>query len=262
MSIAMIERPQSREAEEGESKSSAELIYTAVGSDDDVAIRAAVESTIPSDYLGLPLASYRISPQGNGIWEVVARYDSREPDPDESQYTFDTGGGTQHITQSISTVASYDSEGGTAPNFKQAIGVSTDSVEGVDITVPVFNFTETHIIADTLVTGTYKLALFALTGQVNNAAFKGFAAGEVLFLGASGSKRGTDDWEITFRFAASPNVTGLTIGDITGVAKKGWEYLWIRYADAEDEHTLVKQPVAAYVEQVYQYGDFSGLGIS
>ena len=32
----------------------------------------------------------------------------------------------------------------------------------------------------------------------------GLAAGECLFLGASGSKRGEDDWEIAFRFAASP----------------------------------------------------------
>ena len=79
--------------------------------------------------------------------------------------------------------------------------------------------------------------------------------------GLPGSKRGTDDWEITYRFAASPNVTGLAVGPITGIAKKGWEYLWVRYADAEDEHVLVKRPIAAYVEQVYELGNFAGLGI-
>ncbi|MFN4261629.1 MAG: hypothetical protein ACK4RK_20290 [Gemmataceae bacterium] len=72
---------------------------------------------------------------------------------------------------------------------------------------------------------------------------------------------GTEDWEIIFRFAASPNATDLTVGDIQGIEKKGWEYLWVRYADAEDENTLVKQPIAAYVERVYDYGDFSLLGI-
>jgi len=80
-------------------------------------------------------------------------------------------------------------------------------------------------------------------------------------LGASGSKRGDDEWEITFRFAASPNVTGLTVGDITGVDKKGWEYLWVRYSDAEDQKVLVKQPTAVYVEKVYESGSFAGLGI-
>lgn len=96
---------------------------------------------------------------------------------------------------------------------------------------------------------------------MNNAPFKGFAPGEVLFMGASGSQRGQDDWEITFRFAASPNAVGLTVGDIVGIDKKGWEYLWVRYADAEDENTLVKQPIAAYVEKVYEEGDLSLLGI-
>ncbi|MBN4052529.1 hypothetical protein JYT82_00275 [bacterium AH-315-K20] len=105
--------------------------------------------------------------------------------------------------------------------------------------------------------------LFALTGKVNNGVFRGFAAGECLFLGASGSKRSDSDWEISFRFAASPNATNLTVGDITGIAKKGWEYLWVRYADAVDDtaKALVKKPSAAHVEQVYDSGNFAALGI-
>ncbi|MEO0513610.1 MAG: hypothetical protein AAF108_12090 [Planctomycetota bacterium] len=115
-------------------------------------------------------------------------------------------------------------------------------------------------------TNSYKGALFSLTGKVNSGGFRGFAAGEVLFLGATGARRGTgpdDDWEITFRFAASPNVTGLSVGSINGIAKKGWEYLWVRYADQEDTsaNTIVKRPVAAYVERVYDQGNFGGLGI-
>jgi hypothetical protein len=35
----------------------------------------------------------------------------------------------------------------------------------------------------------------------------------------------------------------------------------VRYADAEDEETLIQQPVAAYVEQVDEYGNFALLGI-
>ena len=66
-------------------------------------IRAAVAATLPATYLGLPLASYRISPLGNGNWDVVARHDSREPK--DSSYTFDTGGGTQHIIGGESTAA-------------------------------------------------------------------------------------------------------------------------------------------------------------
>ena len=36
---------------------------------------------------------------------------------------------------------------------------------------------------------------------------------------------------------ASGAVAGLAVGPITGIAKKGWEYLWVRYADAEDPLT-------------------------
>ncbi|RMF94392.1 MAG: hypothetical protein D6741_12675, partial [Planctomycetota bacterium] len=114
-----------------------------------------------------------------------------------------------------------------------------------------------------LVTDAYKATLYNLTGTVNNATFRNFAAGEVLFMGASGSKRGPGDWEITFRFAASPNVTGLTIGEITGINKNGWDYLWVAYADDVDDAAkeLIKKPIAAYVERVYRYTDFSLLGI-
>jgi hypothetical protein len=158
-------------------------------------------------------------------------------------------------------VGSYAPPGEDPPDFKGAIGVSTDSVDGTDITIPVFNFKETHYIPAALITPAYKVILFQLTGKVNAYPFKGFAPGEVLFLGASGSQRGTEDWEITFSFAASPNVTNLKVGDITGIDKKGWEYLWVRYAEAEDADVLVKQPAAAYVEQVYEYGNFALLGI-
>jgi hypothetical protein len=141
--------------------------------------------------------------------------------------------------------------------------VQDSSVEGVDVTVPVYNFSETHYIADAAVTGAYKAALFGLTGRVNNAAFKRFAAGEVLFLGASGSKRGDEDRQITFKFAASPNVTGLTVGTITGIAKGGWQYMWVLYEEQEDATAskLVKRPKAVYVERVYYDGNFSALGI-
>jgi hypothetical protein len=255
------ERYDSREATEGAESPSVDLIYIVEGTEDDAAVRTLVEATIPGFYAGLTFQTYHINHEGGGVWEVTVRYGKKEPkETGESSFSFDTGGVTAHITQSLSTVNKY-APSGTAPDCQGAIGVTGDSVEGTDVTVPVYNFTETHYLPDAAVTGAYKLALFQLTGRVNNGVFKGFAAGEVLFLGASGAKRGTEDWEITYRFAASPNVTGLAVGPITGIAKLGWDYLWVRYADAEDENVLVKQPIAAYVERVYELGNFAALGI-
>jgi hypothetical protein len=258
----IIERYDSREATEGVENPTVDLMYMVQGTENDVTVRTLVESTIPAMYAGLVFQTYHIMHQGGGVWEVSVRYGKREPkDTGDSSFSFDTGGGTTHITQSLQTIGSYAPPGKSAPNFQGAIGVTTDSVEGTDITVPIYNFTETHYVPIAQVTGGYKATLFALTGKVNAAPFKGFAVGEVLFLGASGSQRGEDDWEITFRFAASPNVIGLSVGPISGIAKKGWEYLWVRYADAEDQFVLVKRPIAAYVERVYPEANFAGLGI-
>lgn len=44
--------------------------------------------------------------------------------------------------------------------------------------------------------------------------------GECLFLGAAGTKRGNGDWKAGYHFASSPNVTGLTVVDITGINKE------------------------------------------
>lgn len=104
--------------------------------------------------------------------------------------------------------------------------------------------------------------MYRLTGKTNDAAWRGFAAGEVLFQGVSGSYRSGDDVvELTFRFAASPNRTNINVGGITVSSKKGWDYMWVRYADNVDGDNIVKQPVAVYVERVYEEGDFGGLGI-
>jgi len=270
MPITCTENPDSRRYTEGQS---AELLYTVRGTADEAEVQTALDDESPLFFHGLVRQPGTVEPvhvdtdnPDSCIWTGTVNYapwqQSDPPQTGDSQFSFDTGGGTQHITQSIQTIGKYAASG-TPPDFKGAIGVTHDNVEGVNITIPVYNFSETHYLADAVVTGAYKGTLFNLTGKVNAGAFKGFAAGEVLFLGASGSKRGEDDWEITFRFAGSPNRTNITIGDITGINKKGWEYLWVRYEDAEDAaaQTLVKKPTAAYVEKVYEEGNFAGLGI-
>ena len=105
-----------------------------------------------------------------------------------------------------------------------------------------------------------------VTGTTNNGSFRGFEAGEVLFVGCSGSQewddqKGRGPWSLSFRFVASKNVTGQTIGSISGIEKKGHEYLWVRYEDAVSSSTLLKQPKAVYVSKVYKDSDFSALGI-
>jgi len=266
--ITLREKIDSRASQAGESPS-VTLLYGLDGTSDDLTAKTLAINSTPTTYDGLVRQSLSIEPEWvdtnttDGRWLVTVRYGSatEEPPTGDSTFAFDTGGGTQHITQSIQTIAKYPPA--TAPDFKGAIGVTHDNVEGVDITIPVYQFSETHYLDDAIVTPAYRGTLFYLTGKTNAGGFRGLAIGECLFLGASGSKRGQGDWEITFRFAGSPNVTGLMVGTIGPISKKGWEYMWVRYEDDEDENAkrLVKRPTAVYIEKVYEEGNFAVLGI-
>jgi len=245
------------------------LTYLVEGTDNDTTGYDAVVSTSPTSYVfdssGRTLYRQTITLErvGETEWKAAVKYGIRKgQNPASSSYDFDTGGGTTHLASSIATINSYAASG-TAPDFGNLIGVTKDSVEGVDVTIPQFRFSETHEFSTSTITGAYKLTLFSLTGCVNNETFKGLSAGECLFLGASGAQKGEEDWSITYSFAAQPNASSLSVGSISGIVKRGWDYLWVRYEDAEDTTAkrLVKKPIAAYVEQVYTYASFSGLGI-
>lgn len=240
---------------------------------EDAALAAARSKAASHTVSGMALDEVEVTERVNrDTWKVKAIWkdeDSDDPDdPDEDEETtsfaFDTGGGTMHRNQSLKTVSKVPND---APDFNGAIEVDNEgNVNGVDVTMPVLNFTETHTMNGSRVTTSYKKTVAALTGTVNSSSFRGFSAGEVLFLGASGTKRSKKPnapWEITFRFAVSPNQSSLQVGKLKVSNKKGWDYLWVRYADkvAENRKNVIKEPVAAYVEQVYPTGDFGNLGL-
>lgn len=273
MPITFEEHYESRKIVRSNTGSSAELKYIVRGTHDEVAVKNMLATITPATYDDLVRGEVSIDPvhidslnPEQCIIDVTVRYvppTSAESSEAQPTFSFDTSGGTQHITQAVSHVASYAAAGKTPADFHGAIGVTKDSVEGVDITVPIYAFSETHYLANSLVTSAYKGQLFTLTGKTNNAAFKGCAAGECLFLGASGSQRGGDKWEINFRFAASPNKASFQVGGITVAAKKGWDYMWVRYEETEDAaaFALVKRPVDVHVDKVYEEGNFALLGI-
>lgn len=266
MTVQVREKWESRKTREGKDPS-IERVYLITGTDDDLTAKAALAAELPDSYDGLWLAGiddlYRI---GQNEWVGAARYayaNVRTLEVGESEYSFDTTGGTAHITQSLRTVGSYAAPGETAPDFKGAINVTRDSVEGVDSTVPSGAFSERHILAATAVDQSYKKLLEGMTGKVNLGVFRGRAEGEVMFLGARGSQRGSEDWDISFHFHAIPNVYGLRVGDITGITKRGHDYLWVYYVEDDDTTAkrAIKKPIAAYVEEVAELWPFALLGI-
>src|SRR5262249_1179753 len=149
-----------------------------------------VSQELPDTWPGIALDGdlhdFRIEPIPNSsdCWLVTATYTGRLP-----SYTFDTTGGQRHITQSKETVNAFTvpDAPGPPPDFGGAIGVTEQAVEGCDITIPVYKFTETHRFKLWEVTPDYLRTLFTSTGKTNDDDFRWFAGGEVLFLGARGS---------------------------------------------------------------------------
>jgi hypothetical protein len=147
-----------------------------------------------------------------------------------------------------------------------AIEADSDSVKGVDIIVPALSWQETYDVPSGVISDTYIKAVAGLTGCVNSDGFRGFQPGEVLFAGCSGSQqwdseKGDGPWSLTYKFIASQNVDGLTVGGISGVTKKGHEYLWVRYSGDDTQSALVRKPIGVYVNEVYRKAALSGLGL-
>jgi len=254
------------------------------GSSDDLAIHQSINQNLTVanlfwDYPGNPAMrlqaeSYSVEYLGDDAWQLEVTYvkegaeDPEENDPLKRTRSFDTGGGTQHITQ-----AETENRFGTnAPDQQKAIGVDGDSVNGVDIVVPSLTWTETYDVPHQFITAQYIKTLSKLTGTVNNAAFRTFDAGEVLFLGSSGSQewdsaKGEGPWNLSFKFSQSPNagagktLPALTIGTIANIVKDGHDYLWVRYEDAVASNALLKRPKAVYVNRVYRRENFTQLGL-
>jgi hypothetical protein len=184
---------------------------------------------------------------------------------------FNTTGGSVKITQPITRRGRYPSPlcaVGDIETFlpiNAPIGMTTDGEpEGVEITVPQFSWTESYEFNISYIDFAYAMVLYQITGCINASPFRGFNAQEVLFMGASGGRqKDSTIAEISFDFQANPNATGLTIAPITGIAKYGWDYLWVSYTEMDNGAggRRYKAPMGAYVDQVYRTADFSLLGI-
>jgi len=253
---------------------SAELTYKLTGTQDDATAKSTMLSEAPSTHNSLVRDDDRAEVEETGVNLYVGRVpykpdgdpsiDSSPLPPDGQREAFDISTQTQRVTQGRATQGAWDSSGSITSPFKNAINATADGVEGADIQVPVFTREFTKIFENDDITTSYIGNLFSLVGKMNNATFKGGAAHEALLVGVSGAQRTNDseaDWELRFRVAFSPNETGLSIGDISGIDKDGWDFLWVQYEDAEDGNNLVKVPKIVVVERVYEEGDFSLLNI-
>lgn len=245
-------------------------IYCVMGEGDADAARALVASTAPlnSGAANIPrdprsIAVERITPT-EWIGTVTYRFTTRTAPPvpaDAARISFSTRGQSIMMLQGLAEVARFPA---TAPDFAGAINVTEEGPQGVEIIAPTLSFQIRK--ARATVDASYLQILRSRSASVNNATFQGFPAGEVLYLGVDGEQRSDGIWDLTHSFAVEENISGQTFGSITGVSKKGWEYLWFSYSRELDSTATPPRmrdiATSAHVVRVYRETDFSSLGLT
>lgn len=251
---------------------SATLIYQAKGSSDQSAIIDALKVNSPATFVGLARNDIHITPEHvdtdneeTCLWTAQIDYRVYSqiiPDTNTSTYSFDTTGGeTNHITQAIATTTTLPESDEKKHKHKNAINYDGETVHGLDITAPVFKFSETHYFANDKVNNSLKANIFRATNKVNDGSFRTYSKGEVMFLGASGSRVTGENWQIQFNFAAVPNRNAVEVDGLGFVPKKGWEYISVRYKQVSDENGMTVVPEQADVLQIREFINFGILGI-
>lgn len=246
--------------------------YHALGYATELLAIAAVAGTAPATIGGNVVRSiepFETSSPEN--WDVVVTwgvFQAREAfATGESQFNFEVSVQPTKVFVGVAANEVYGIPPRPVPadSASWLIGDQGDGErpDGVEVFDPATAFSETHYVAASSVDATYKNTLMRLVGKTNNASFKGWSAGEVLAQSVSGSKRGSDDWEISFRFLARENQTGLTIAGISGINKLGWQYLWPRYRLVRHPDAPVLSNLVEYivVSTVFRSDDFTAFGI-
>lgn len=263
--------------------------WIGIGSVEEDEVYDATLTGSPDYYDGFIRSDIKLTPLGGPNWKVEVTYAPRgagggdqpvgdtgsggiggEPAsqptaPSETDllgagWSIETSGASQRILQSLVTNESVRRGGGAAPDYKRAIGVTRDGVQGTEIFVPKLEITRS--VQRATVTIEYLKTLRRLTGRVNNDTFYTFPEGTLLYLGASGTFTVGEGWSFTHKFAYEPNETLINICDgLTVSAKAGWDYLWVAYSEEVEANQVAPLPLAAYVEEVYPYADFTLLQI-
>lgn len=205
------------------------------------------------------------------VYEVVGHYvkEPRDVNPRFAQLHFSTRGGREKKVHSYATTSYKASdEADNPPDFKHGIGFNNGIFQGVDCVVPQMGFSiEADLMASEF--GPEQVAyMHNITGSVNVQPMWIFPTGSVLFLGLTGNSHRekneqTGAWDLWFRvnfeFEAKPPIVDGTIQPFEHVTKQGMQYFWVMHADRKDSTSeiTIPKPIAAYVETVYPYADFS-----
>jgi hypothetical protein len=201
-------------------------------------------------------------------WEVTVKYTLPELEGGSSEFVeigFAMDGGSQTITQSKFVRTSHAATGITdpIPNLGGAIGYTKNGIQGTERLTRGLTFNLTVRFSPDLWTSSYIKTIYSLTKCYNDDVFFTFAAGEVLFLNASGQGSYYKLVPVTFNFLASPNISGAVDPGFPNLSMLGHDvvdYLYYEGTDGVSED-LIMTPKYRYVHEIYDPADLTLLGI-
>lgn len=238
---------------------SLEKLYYCAGTTNEAFVmnvaRAGTDPTVATPMGILYRQPIQISWTSADQCDVIVMYGPKPKEPGSYSVSFSATGTNVHITNSLETVAKYARPGKpAAPDFKGAIDWDGEEVKGTDKLSPLCKMNVAFSHPQGIFSMDRCRQLAKTLTYVSNDVFFGFAPGEVLFAGFDGSVGSDQETTIQYEFLLQENVEDLTIGDIVGIDKKGWHFLWIQYIDDDnDPNGLPRRiPQHAYVERIYE----------
>ncbi|MGD8453983.1 MAG: hypothetical protein PVJ57_19385 [Phycisphaerae bacterium] len=172
MPIVMEEVLESRRVTTGPN-ATAELRYMISGTSEDVEARTELLTATPATFdlygngsLLLNREYVGIEPVGTDRWLGVAYY-ARVRATGQQRLSFDTKGGTFCRKWSLQTMGRYPAGG--ADDLGGTIGQGDSGPEGVDVVVPVFNFSVQRFVPDVAVNGPIHVQCKCDGGSAGNA---------------------------------------------------------------------------------------------
>ena len=240
--------------------------------DEDTALNAVL-GVAAKELNELPLDSIEIDERcGDQTFKINALYKTEDTsssgggndddDDEDPTISFDCGGGSKHLLYSLAQKKVFgDKDPGGAIGWNGKTGDDCE-ITGVDIPTAQLRETYTMQMRVSKLSTSYKKKVAALVGKVNSGSFKGWSAGEVMFLGMSYSTPAKKAKKVTvsFNFAIQPNESKVKVGGKT-VSKKGFEYVWAISKTVANNGTPKMQVEGIYVDQVCEYASFSSLGL-
>lgn len=235
--------------------------FKSSGEHNDAIVLAYVQTATPAVVYTALGALFRgnlqLDPDGHKQYIVTVPYGPRKRDTGSVTFRFDTTGATINIKAAKEHIASYPA-GDPADPHKGSIGVTKEGhVDGAEIVVPALKLTYSFKHPAGVIDESHARALAGVTGMVNANPFRGFEAGELLYIGSTGEDGSETEASVDYVFVASQNATGLTVGDITGIAKEGHHYLWIEFKNEVADGQPAVQPERVHIDRVYDPVDFA-----